>query len=408
MAPGKQLIVPLSDNVSGARPRQLSVLSAWVLWNVLPGAIAVLMYLMLPVNGQPANGGENAAHPVSVSVAFARTGPMDVYLTGLGTVIPLVTVSVKSRVEGQLTKVDFKEGQMVRAGQVLAEIDTRPFELMLEQAQGQVIKDEALLANARIDLERYRTLFKQDSIAKQQVDTQESLVRQYEGTVKIDMAAVGNARLQLTYCRITAPVSGRLGLRQIDPGNIIHATDANGLVTITQLQPITVVFTIPEDNLPPVFRRLRAGERMQVTAYDHMETKKLATGFLVTADNQIDANTAMVKLKAEFPNQDFSLFPNQFVNVRLLADTVKGATLVPAAAIQRGAQGTFVYVVKSDRTTIVRPVSIGPANRDEVSVLKGLASGERVVTDGASRLSAGAAVQFSNDASKQPVAGPKP
>ena len=255
-------------------------------------------------------------------------------------------------------------------------------------------RDQALLTNARIDLERYRVLFEQDSVAKQQLDTQEALVRQYEGTVKVDQAAIDNAKLQLTYCRITAPISGRLGLRQVDPGNIVHAGDANGLVVITQLQPIAVVFTIPEDSLPPVMQKLRAGEKLAVDAYDRSDKVKLASGTLLTVDNQIDPTTGTVKLKAQFANEEMSLFPNQFVNVRMLLDVKRDATLVPGAAIQRGTPGTFVYVVKPDNTVTVRVVKPGPTQGDNVSIEAGLAPGEQVVVDGADKLREGAKVEL--------------
>jgi multidrug efflux system membrane fusion protein len=261
-------------------------------------------------------------------------------------------------------------------------------------------RDQALLANARIDLDRYRTLYAQDSIAKQQVDTQEALVRQYEGTVKFDQGQIDNARLQLTYSRITAPISGRLGLRLVDAGNIVRAGDANGLVVITQLQPVTVIFTIPQDNLPSLMPRLRSGEKLPVEAYDREQKRKLASGTLLTVDNQIDPATGTIKLKAQFPNADGSLFPNQFVNARMLLDTRRGATLVPNAAVVRGGQGTFVYVIKEDRTVELRKVSVGMAEGDSVSVESGLAPGELVVVEGSDRLRDGAKVEIPDRAAR--------
>ena len=340
-------------------------------------------------------GGRGGAANVPVVAAKATTADVGVLLDGLGSVMPIATVTVRSRVDGQLMKLLFKEGQIVRAGELLAEIDPRTAQVQLATAEGQLAKDQSLLKNAQVDLERYRVLFKQDSIAKQQLDTQDALVHQYEATLKVDRAAIDSARLQLDYTRITAPVGGRLGLRQVDLGNIVRAGDANGLVVITQLQPITVVFTIPEDSLPPVMKKLQAGEKLPVTAYDRAGKVQLATGVLLTVDNQIDPATGTVKLKAQFANEDVSLFPNQFVNVRLLVDTNRGATVVPAAAVQRGTPGTFVYAVDPETKVVsVRKITLGPVQGEMVAVEQGITPGTLVVVDGADKLREGGVVEL--------------
>lgn len=337
---------------------------------------------------------KGARRAMPVGVALVKTGNFDVTLTGLGTVTPLNTVTVKSRLDGQLMKVLFAEGQLVGTGDVLAEIDSRPYLVQLKQVEGQLSRDQALLKNAQLDLERYRLLHQQESIAKQLLDTQEALVRQHEATVKIDQAAIENAKLQVDYCRITAPVSGRLGLRQVDAGNMVHASDPNGIVVITQLQPINVVFTLPEDRVPEVIKRILGPGRLPVEAYDRGGKAMLATGVLLTIDNQIDLATGTVKLKAQFANSDHRLFPNQFVNARMLLEVKRDVAIIPAAAVQRGTLGSFVYAVQNDHTVTMRSVTLGPTQRDTVVVDAGLAPNEMIVLDGADKLREGAKVEI--------------
>ena len=341
--------------------------------------------------GRFGGGDPNRVQPVAA--ATARIGDVNIIQTALGTVNALRTVTVKPRVDGQLQSVAFTEGQMVRQGDTLAQIDPLPLQVALNQAEGQLARDAAQLNNARLDLERYRTLLAQDSIAAQQVDQQAAQVRQFEGTVKVDQAQVDNAKLQLSYTRISAPITGRVGLRQIDAGNMVHGSDANGIAVITQIDPITVVFTIPQDNLQRVLARLNAGDKPAVEAWDREQKNVLARGVLLTTDNQIDVTTGTVKLKAQLPNTNAALFPNQFVNVRMVIDVRKGVVVVPSAAIQRGSQGTIVYVVKDDSTVALRPVVTGPTEGNLTAVESGLAAGERVIVDGVDRIREGAKVE---------------
>src|SRR5258706_528847 len=384
--------------------KRRSLRGAWVVILVLLLAAAgATVYFLQPGDAQQRPAGRRGidpTRPTPVVAAAAQTGDINIYLSGLGTVTPLKTVTVRSRVDGELLKVLFREGQVVKEGDLLAEVDPRPYQAQLAQFEGQMARDQALLANARIDVERYRTLYAQDSIAKQQVDTQEALVRQYEGTVKFDQGQIDNAKLQLIYSRITAPITGRLGLRLIDPGNIVRAGDANGLVVITQLQPVSVVFTIPQDSLPGLVQRVRSGEKLPVEAYDREQKKKLAAGTLLSIDNQIHPATGTIKLKAQISNEDASLFPQQIVNLRMLLETQRGATLVPNAAVVRGGQGTFVYVIKEDKTVELRKVSVGPAEGDSLSIESGLASGEMVVVEGSDRLRDGAKVEIPDRATR--------
>jgi multidrug efflux system membrane fusion protein len=336
-------------------------------------------------------GGAGGVQPVQAQAA--RIGDINIVQTALGTATPLRTVIVKPRVDGQLKAILFTEGQIVKAGDPIAQIDPVPFQVALSQQEGTLARDVAQLNNARLDLQRYQTLLEQDSIAKQQVDQQAALVRQLEGTVKVDQAQVDNAKLQLSYTHIEAPIPGRVGLTQVDPGNMVKGADANGVAIITQFDPMGVVFTIPQDTLPRVLARLRAGEKPPVEAWDREQKAMLAKGALVTTDNQIDVTTGTVKLKAQFPNPQGQLFPNQFVNVRMVIDTLKGVVLVPTAAIQRGNTGTVVYVVKEDSTVALRQVTTGPSEGLNTAITTGLQAGERVITDGVDRIREGAKVE---------------
>jgi multidrug efflux system membrane fusion protein len=324
----------------------------------------------------------------------AQVGDVPIVIDALGTVVPTQTVAVKSRVAGLLEKVHFKEGDLVKEGQLLAEIDPRELKVQLAQAEGQLARDRAQLENARLDLRRYETLFKQDSIARQQVDTQRALVRQYEGTIQVDESQVANARLQLSYARVIAPISGRVGLRQVDAGNMVTGAEENGLVVITQVEPISVMFSVPQDELPKIIRRYASGEQLPVKAFDRTQQNLLATGVLVSLDNLIDPATGTIKLRAQFPNGDRQLFPNQFVNARLELDALRDVITVPSSAIQRGSQGMFVYVVKDDQTVAMRPVTLGPADGPRITLASGVQAGEQVVVDGVDRLRDGAAVEL--------------
>jgi multidrug efflux system membrane fusion protein len=364
---------------------------------VLAGAYVVWQRSRTAADGQGPQGAKSApaaTRAVPVVVTKARTGDLPIYIDGLGTVTAFNTVTVRTRVDGELVKVAFTEGQTVKSGDLLAEIDPRPFQVQLAQAEGQLARDQALLQNAKLDLNRYQEA--REAIPRQQIDTAAANVAQFEAATKVDQSQVDNAKLQLTYSRITSPLDGVIGLRFVDQGNTVHASDASGLAVITQLEPIAVQFSIPQDQLPEVLHAMQRNE-LAAEAYDRDFKRELARGKLEAVDNQINPATGTVRLKAVFANKERTLFPNQFVNVRLLVDTRKGVVLAPIAAVQRSPRSTFVYVVKSDDTVEVRPVTLGPNERDTVVIAEGLKEGETVVTDGVDKLQAGTKVTVRDD-----------
>lgn len=365
----------------------------WVVAGLIVLLVAGLVWWHPWSATKSATAGRSALSLVpTVRVAKARTGDVPVTFDALGTVTPLANVTVRTQISGQLMALGFREGQMVAKGDFLAQIDPRPYQVALEQDQGQLARDQALLRQAQTDLARYRVLARQDSIARQQVDDQESLVQQYLGTVKSDQGLVDSARLNLVYCHITAPVAGRVGLRQVDQGNYVQTSDTNGIVVITQLQPITVIFTLPEDDLPAILTAMQDGTPLDVAASDRSNTAVLAHGKLAALDNQVDTTTGTVKLRAEFANTDLALFPNQFVNAKLTVRVLRDALVIPSSAILTGAPGTFVYKVGADNTVSVQTVTPGPALGEVTSVTAGLSLGDVVVIDGTDRLKDGAKV----------------
>jgi len=391
-------VEPPASGAGGGQPRRSH--RHW-LWLLVLVVLAVGVYIARGKKGAPPTASGATSSPggrprglgvIPVVAARASKGNIGVYLTGLGAVTPIYTVSVRSRVDGQLMRVLYQEGDIVHQDALLVEIDPRPFQVELTQAEGQLLKDQAALDNARLDLARYQTLLTQNAVAEQQLATQKALVAQYEGAVKTDQGQIDAAKLNLVYCHIAAPITGRIGLRLVDPGNIVHASDSNALLVITQIQPISVIFTLAEDQLPVVLQKVRAGQRLRVDAYDRDWKTKLATGSLATLDNQIDQTTGTLKLRANFDNRDNALFPNQFVNVRLLVEEKHGVTLLPTAAVQRNSQMTYVYVIKPDSTVTVRPIGVGTTEGDQCEITSGLSPGDVAVMTGVEKLQEGTKV----------------
>ncbi|MGA3293359.1 MAG: MdtA/MuxA family multidrug efflux RND transporter periplasmic adaptor subunit [Candidatus Acidiferrales bacterium] len=373
----------------GSAPRRHTWV--WVVIVLLLIAAGIVLYRMHSSSQAASKSKDSSTQTVSVGVTTVQQRDVPFYLTGLGSVTAYNTVTVHTRVDGQIMQVFFKEGQFVREGDVLIEIDPRPYQVALDQAQGQLAKDVASQNDAKVNLNRYQTLWQEGVVARQQLDTQQATVGQFDGAIQSDKAQIDSARLNLTYSRITSPINGRVGLRLVDPGNIVHATDTNGMLVITQVQPIAVIFTLPEDNLPQVVAQMKNGQ-LAVQAYSRDDNAKLADGKLLMIDNQIDQTTGTVKLKSEFDNHDNSLWPNQFVNIRLFLSVRKDAIVVPSAVIQSGAQGSFAYVIGSDNKAEVRPIQVDFSEGNISVIHQGLKAGEQVVVDGADKLQSGSTV----------------
>jgi membrane fusion protein, multidrug efflux system len=396
---------PEQSSASQKHSRQPRPRWVWLLCVVAVLVAGALLFRQRQTReSSTAKAASRAVRSVPVVAATARNGDIGVYIDAIGTVTPVYTVTVTSRVQGQIMNVNYREGQMVHKGDSLVEIDPRPYEAALTQAQGQLAHDQALLNEARIDLDRYKAALDRNAIAKQQYDDQVQIVAQDEGTVENDLGALANAKVNLVYCHITSPIDGRVGLRLVDPGNIVQANSTTTLVVITQLEPITVIFSVAEDYLPQIQQQVYAGHRMTVVALDREQKKKIAMGFLLTVDNQVDTTTGTVKLKAQFPNTDNALFPSQFVNAHLLVETQHGATLIPTAAIQRNAQGAYVYALSKDQTAAIRTVTVSTTDGDTTAV-EGIAPGEIVAVNGFDKLQDGIKVSVRKG---QGTASPNP
>ncbi len=408
-APNLRRTAPLPVIESPTGRKRRIVVGLIVLIAVVVGAYLIFRSLH---TGQPAAGGRPPqAAAQSVGVATIGKGDIRVIVNALGTVTPIATVTVQTQIDGQLLEVGFTEGQIVKKGDFLAQIDPRPYQLLQAQYEGQLARDQGLLAQAQVDLVRYQKLAEQNSIARQQYEDQVYIVQQDQGTVKLDQAQVDQQKLNVIYCHIVSPVTGRVGLRLVDPGNFVQTSNSTGLAVVTQLQPITVIFPIPEDDLPDIVPQLNAGDTFLVSAYDRANVKLLATGRVIALDSQIDTTTGTVQVRAQFDNADFALFPNQFVNAQLLVKTLHDVVTVPTAAIQRGAPGAYVYVVNADNTVSVRPIQLGPTDGPMAAVMSGLSVGERVVVDGTDRLRDGARVTIpaaAGQAATAPATGPSP
>ena len=385
-----------SLGVPGKEPKR-----RWWLWLLALAVLAFGVYrvhqgMVAPqaANTSPAGGASGRNLAVPVVAVEATKGDIGVYFTGLGAVTPIHTVAVKSQIAGYLMEVLYKEGQLVNKGDPLAEIDPRPYQVMLENAEAGLLRDQANLDNAKVDLQRYQTLVPLHAVPEQQLATQQALVKSTQGVVNTDQAQIDTAKLDLVYCHITAPISGRVGLRLVDPGNYVTPTDATGLVVITQIVPISVIFTLAEDQLPAIVKQMDAGARLRVEAYDREMKTKIAQGWLATFDNQIDPTTGTFKLRANFDNRDGALFPNQFINAKLLVEEKNGVTLIPTAAVQRNSQRTYVFFVQSDSTVTVRTITVGTTEGDDSEVTSGLKPGDEVVMTGVDRLQEGTKVRF--------------